>query len=151
MHLQLMLLVFCGKIKISCFSSIQLKRSMELYIGGSFVSMMGGSSLVPSDGCPASGFPDTPASKDFDFFIQEKAISSILPKNDETCISAIKERRRHADLSPEIKSVIKEFWQPSIRMKYESAIRRWNEFAKSRNVDPYITDVNSVVTLLHVP
>ena len=84
-----------------------------------------------------------------DFTIKESRSLSTTSKTKTTGGSFIREAISNRELPQEIEEVITDSWRTSTRTRYESVLKQWKCYALSRNENPYITNIDSVLKFLH--
>ena len=112
---------------------------------------MGNPILVPTNAANPNRLSDS-ASTDkeyIDFTIKERGRSSTVSETKTTGGSFIREAISNRELPQEIEEVITDSWRTSTRSRYESVLKRWKYYAISRNENPYITNIDSVLKFLH--
>ena len=107
--------------------------------------------LVPTNAATPNKLFDlaTAGKKYIDFTIKEKGSSSTTSKTKATGSSFTSEAISNGGLPQKIEEVITDSWPTSTRSRYESVLKRWKCYALSRNENPYITNINSVLKFLH--
>ena len=113
--------------------------------------MVGNPILVPTNAANPNRLSDS-ASTDkeyIDFTIKERGRSSTVSETKTTGGSFIREAISNRELPQEIEEVIADSWRTSTRSRYESVLKRWKCYAISRNENPYITNIDTVLKFLH--
>ena len=112
---------------------------------------MGNPTLVPTNtATPTRLFNSATTNKEYiDFTIKERGSLSITFKTKSTGGSFIREAISNKELEDVIEEVIADSWRTSIRLRYESLLKRWKCYALSRNENHYITNMDSVLKFLH--
>ena len=87
--------------------------------------------------------------KHLNFAMEQINATPIVPKNEIVGHSVFRQAFRNTSIPPEIANVITDLWRTATKSRYESVLRRWAIYATSRNADPYIADVNTVLGFLH--
>ena len=74
----------------------------------------------------------------------------IVPKNEIVGNSVIRQAFQNISIPTEIANVITDSWRAANQKTiWIGALKRWAIYATSRNTDPYIADVNTVLGFLH--
>ena len=112
---------------------------------------MGNPVLAPTNAATPTRLSNSAVTnkENIDFTIKEMASLSTTAKTKAVGGSFIREAISNGGILQEIEEVITDLWQTSTTSRYESVIKRWKCYALSRNENPYITNVDSVLKFLH--
>ena len=110
---------------------------------------MENTSLDSHDGAVTSKLPCAILTKHLDFAMEQINATPVEPKNEIIGQSIIRQAFRNTNIAPEIANVITDSWRTTTKNRYELVLGRWVKCATSRNTDPYIADLNTVLASLH--